>query len=248
MRNYAAVWVRSATVIIAINGTLAVQSSSGAQVAPIAQQSVDGLIVHGHGEIKAKPDVAYATLSVLTQDKLQTAAVSENASKSQDMLTALKSSGVAANDIQTDSYTVQPQYDYTISPAVLTNYEVVNSFRVTLRTISKAGLILDKAIQAGATETEGVSFDISDRHKVNGEALVAAVADARMKADLMAGAAGVSLGRLKSLSDDAQQTPVFQPRMMAMAKAVESTITPIAPQTIVIDADVTAVYAISSVK
>jgi len=210
----------------------------------------EGLTVHGHSELKVKPDIAYITLSVTTQTRAQAEAVSTNATRSVNLIAALKKAGIQSQDIQTMSYTVEPQYDYNTSPPIGVGYQVTNTFQVTVRDLTKVGLILDTASKTGSTQAGDVRFDLADHTKYQGEALVAAVAEAKFRADLMAGAAGVSLGRLVALSDmDVPVvTPIFmQKRMGVMAAAAQPT-TPVQDQQVDITADVVAVYSISTVR
>ena len=162
---------------------------------------VSGITAHGHGMMKVRPDLAYATVSVMTQSKDQAQSIADNSTSMKAVLAALKASGIVDKDIQTQFYTVEPQYDYRQSPAVLSGYQVTNALRVTFHDLAKIGIILDKASRAGATSVGGVAFDLADRHRIEGDALALAVADARSKADLMAGAAGVELGHIVSLSE-----------------------------------------------
>ncbi|HEY3331671.1 MAG TPA: SIMPL domain-containing protein [Capsulimonadaceae bacterium] len=214
---------------------------------PSAESSVlSAITVTGHSELKVKPDIAYANLQVITQDKDQSVAVAANATRTQAVIDTVKRSQIADKDIQTEYYTVQPMYDYRNSPAVLTGYQVTNSIRVTIRNLSKAGLIIDKTTQAGANSVGGVSFDLADRNKAQGLAIVEAVRNAASKADLIAGAAGVSVGRALSITEGT--APTIQPVMyaqktMMMADASAPT-TPIMSQDITITADVTVSYAI----
>jgi hypothetical protein len=225
---------------------------AGARAQEIGIQSqpliAAGITAHGHGMVKIKPDIAYATVSVVTQSRDQAQAITDNSTAMKSVMAALKSSFVADKDIQTQYYTVEPQYDYRITPAVLSGYQVTNTLRVTFHDVAKIGVILDKATRAGATSVGGVTFDLSDRHRVEGDALALAVADARSKADLMAGASGVQLGHLISLTEGAapqvQPIPIFR-AAVASAEAPAPP-TQIEPQMIQIDADATAVYTISS--
>ncbi|MEO7716483.1 MAG: SIMPL domain-containing protein [Capsulimonas sp.] len=241
----------SATLVAASVFTAGLGSLTPASAAPI--RSVDRLVMqsegitsHGHAETKVKPDVLRATLGVTTISRNQADAVSSNAARVKAVLAALHAGGVTDKDIQTQYYTVQPQYDYKKSPAPLTGYQVSNSIQVTIRDLTKGGVIIDQATKAGATDVNGLAFDLSDRKKAEGAALVAAVANARSKADLMAGASGVSLGRLISLDEGG--APTYQPVMFNMragaSDAAETT--PIVPQEIVVTADVTIVYDIDS--
>jgi hypothetical protein len=204
-----------------------------------------GLLLHGHAEIKVTPDIAYITVSVVTQSREPASASSENATHSQAVVAALKNAGIADKDIQTQGYDIEPQYSNGDTPVVI-GFQVTNSIQVTVRSLPKAGSIIDGAVKAGATNVSGLTFDLADRHHAEGEALVAAIANARSKADLMAGAAGVSLGSLLRISEDT--APVVQPlsagRVFASAMASPGPTTPISAQQITITADVTLFYAI----
>lgn len=203
-----------------------------------------GLTAVGHAELKFKPDIAYITVGVVTQARDQADAVKANATRATAVLNALKQAGVADKDIQTQFYGVQPQYDYQAQPAVLTGYQVTNSVQVTVRDLTKPGQIIDKVSAAGANQVNGVSFDLSDRSKAQSQALSAAVANAKAKVTTIAQAAGVSVGRLISMTEGtvAPVQPVFRAAMRTAAAAQAST--PVEEQQITITADVTAVYAI----
>jgi uncharacterized protein YggE len=205
-----------------------------------------GLTVRGHGEIRAKPDVAHAVVTVTTSSRDQAQAVSDNSTTIHTVLAALKGATVSDKDVQTSYYSVQPQYDYRTSPLVLVGYQVTDSLRVTIHDLPKIGIILDKATRAGATSVDNITFDLSDRNRFVGDALALAVANARSKADLMAGAAGVELVRVVSVAEGT--TPSIQPiRMMAAVASAPSGSaqpTPIQPADIDVEADATIVYSI----
>lgn len=216
--------------------------------APGASYAIsEGITARGHGEVKVKPDIALITIAVTTQSKDQAEAVSQNATRTTATLGALRAAGIADKDIQTQSYTVQPQYDYNVSPPVLTGYQVTNSVQGTVRDLTKVGLVIDKTTQAGASQINNVSFDLSDRSQAEAQALALAVTSARRKASVMASAAGVDLGRLLTLTEG-NVVPPIQPvfAMRAMAKTAAET--PIADQQIAVTADATLVYAMGMAK
>jgi uncharacterized protein YggE len=222
-----------------------------ADVLPTPVTPTDSEInVTGHAEIDMKPDVAYATLGVVTQAAAEPDAVSQNATKATAVKAALIKGGVAEDDVDTQYYQVSPQYDYRSTPAVLVGYQVTNEFKVTIHNLPKAGVIVDRASQAGANQVDGISYDLADKTGANNQALAAAVANARSKADLMAGAAGVSLGRLIELSEGTESSPrpVYPMMMRAAAAQSQQATTPLTPQDIVVTADVTAQYAIGYSK
>ena len=217
----------------------------------LTEVSSEGLTAQGHGEVKVAPDIATIQISVVTQAQDQGDAGRQNAARTKSVLAALKAAGVADKDVETQSYTVQPQYDYKPSPPVLTGYEVQNSVQATVRDLTKVGLIIDRTAAAGASQIGGVSFDLSDRAGAESAALALAVTAARRKAGVMASAAGVYLGDLKSVTEGS--VPTFQPvrpqfAMRAMAADAPAPQTPIADQQIKVTADATLVYALGAAR
>lgn len=239
--------VASALAALAFGNVSGARSQEN--VSPVAfAMPAEGITALGHGEVKVKPDIALLTLSVTTQSQNQAEAVQQNASKTTALLAALRGAKLADKDVQTLSYTVQPQYDYKSSPPVLTGYQVQNSVQATVRDLTKVGFVLDKATSGGASEVGGVSFDVADRASAQSSALSLAVGAAKRKAAVMADAAGVRLGRLLTLtegSDGPVVRPIYAVRAMATPSA-SAPETPIADQQITVSADATLVYAMGA--
>ena len=239
------------TILAGMTGGPARSQGESVRPAPAFFSVSQGLTSHGHGEVKAKPDIARMTAGVVTQAKDQAQAAQENAGKMTALMAAVKSLKIADRDIQTQGYSVEAQYDYGSGHApILTGYQVTNSVQVTLRDLSQAGVLIDKATQAGANQVNGLSYELSDNGAVQAQALSKAVTDARRRAQVMADALGVGLGNPLSLNDG-EASPVVQPifQMRAMRAASDSApATPISAQDITVTADVTLVYAMGAPK
>jgi len=228
-------------------GTLAPARANVVLPTPVQSVLPEALSVSGHAEIKAKPDVAYVTLSVQTQAASSDLAVPRNAAQTTGLLAALRKAGVAPADIQTQGYQGQTTYDYQQSPPRPTGYEVVNTIQMTVHDLAQVGPLIDLSYKNGATQAGDVSFDLLHRKAVQNQALADAVRDARDRASILAQAAGVGVGRLLSLTDGAAPLAlqsVYGLRATGMAASAPQVPTPIAPQQITITADVSAVYAI----
>lgn len=237
----------SALAVLALSLMGPARSQEMAQPLQITA-SAEGITAQGHGELKEKPDIALVTLTVTTQSGDQAQAVRQNALKTTAVLAALRGVSITGKDVQTQSYTVQPQYDYKPSPPILTGYQVQNSVQATVHDLTKVGLVIDKTTAQGA-EIGGVSFDLSDRAQSQSRALSLAVTSAKAKAGVMADAAGVGLGRLLTLTEGAA-APVVRPiyALRALAAPAASPETPINDQQITITADATLVYAMGAAK
>ena len=196
--------------------------------------------VNGSATVTLIPDSASFTVGVTTQDEQVSAAQAVNADAMQNVLDALRALGVEDNDLQTDSYTVNPLYDYQSGTDMLTGYAVSNTVQVTVRSIDLLPTLLDAAIAAGANETYAVSFTSSQYAAAYDQALQAAVQDALRKADLLAQALGLEAGDVLSLAENDANTYVYS--LNSRAFSYDSAIaTPVSTGTLSVAADVTAV-------
>ncbi|HOD04100.1 MAG TPA: SIMPL domain-containing protein, partial [Anaerolineaceae bacterium] len=104
-------------------------------------------------------------------------------------------------DIQTTAFNVYPNQEYNSEGQVVRKFfSVDNTVYVKVRELDKLGQILDAVVRAGANQINGISFDVENRTEAEAQARIAAIADARMKAEELAAAAGVTLGELQTAS------------------------------------------------
>jgi hypothetical protein len=108
-------------------------------------------------------------------------------------------------------------------------YIVNNVVRVELHRVDQVAAVLDAALAKGANQINSLDFFASNSDSARHVALVQAIARARADADVMAQAAGGSLGPLIELStSDAGPRPVY--RMAATVGGVAGQVpTPIEP-------------------
>jgi hypothetical protein len=154
------------------------------------------------------------------------------------VIAAVKAAGVAKSDIKTQDVSVSADY---ADEGRIEGYSARNSVLVTIRNLSKAGPILDAASNAGANEVYGPTLSRSDEDELQAKALRGAVENARKKAEALADAAGVQLGRVTSITEGFAGGP--QPYYAAEARLAK-TDAPIEPGTQDSQATVTVTFAI----
>jgi uncharacterized protein YggE len=197
------------------------------------------LSVLGTGSVTTRPDTARISAGVTTQAPNAADAISANADAMSKVIEALKRAGVASKDVQTEFVSVNPRYDD--NGQAIVGYSASNSVSAVVRELSKVGDVIDAAVAAGANNVSGPSLARDDQDKLYRDSLEAAVVNAREKATALASAAGVSLGKIRSLNESPQSVgPV-----MFDALAARETATPIEPGTAEITASVRVVFAIS---
>ena len=163
------------------------------------------IVVVGAGSVHVPPDNARIRGGVTTRARTVKEASEANSKIMGAITAALLDSGVAQTDIRTSRFSVQPVYA-PAQPGVeprLSGYSVSNQVEVLIRQIAKVGDILERLVNAGATDVGNIEFLNSDRSNILDQAREAAVADARHKAELYARASGVSLGRVLTITEEA---------------------------------------------
>ena len=216
----------SAPAAPALVAVLAAMLTAAAPALAAEDTRVPQLTASGEGLVEVVPDIAVVTLGVVTRGRTAAEALTANSTGMTAIIAGLKGAGIDEKDIGTSGFSVSPLYppernDAAAEPKII-GYAVSNQLRVTIRDLAASGALLDKVVNAGANQVNGISFEVADRVKPAEEALKRAVADARRKAAIMAEAAGVKLVRVLSVSADngGGYYPTAAPMVKSMAVPV----------------------------
>ena len=156
------------------------------------------------------PDQAQIEAGVTSEAKTARGASEANNAAMGKVLLALKAAGIEAKDIQTSRLSLQPESapNRTGGANSIVGYRASNRVTVRLRDVAKVGSTIDLLVGAGATDIGGIDFSVSNASKLLDDARAQAVADARRKAEILAKAAGVTLGAPLSISEGDTPGPV----------------------------------------
>lgn len=213
--------------------------------------TVPHITVSGQGEVKVRPDKMDVTIGVVTENRSSQVAASNNAQASEHVQSAVRKAGVADKDIQTVNYSVSPVYSENSpapsgkqQPPRITGYRVYNQVRITVRSLSKIGDVLDAATGAGSNTIEGIALGLEDQKAAEGEALEKAVMNAHTKAEHMVKAAGTAMTGILEMSDNMESGP--RPMMLGRMETLSAgAATPIAAGELTITASVTITYGLA---
>jgi uncharacterized protein len=229
-------------LIVAI-AALSVHVGPTTAAAPVtaADSATHTITVSSSGKVTVVPDVARVTLGV-TITKPTVKAARENAAVSMNrIIAAVKGLGVADADIQTVGLNLYPQYSNG-SPARIVGYQISEQLQVTVRDLDKTGDVVDAATAKGATDVNGISFELADPAKAMNDARANAVTAAQISAQAMATAGHVTLGSVVSISDTNPATPIYYGA--TRAAAVFDAATPVKPGTQDVSVQLTVVFEI----
>jgi uncharacterized protein YggE len=225
-----------AAALLALAAVAGVGRPEGAHGADSAESK--GITVSGSGRVTTTPDWASFSFGVETSAATAAQALSTNSAVTRRVIAALLAAGVDRKDLQTELVSLSPRTsDDGLS---IEGYIAQNSVSATIRDLGKAGDVIDAAVGAGANQVSGPSLVASDRDGLYRDALKAAYADARAKAQALAGASGATLGRAVDVIESGGAVPVVLDKAAAMGAS-----TPVEPGTQEIAATVTVTFAVS---
>jgi uncharacterized protein YggE len=197
----------------------------------------------GHGVVKGAPDQVQVNAGVSTSAPTAAQALTANTARMRTVFAALEKMGVPAKNIQTINFSVSPQYTGGTNNERprLTGYQVSNDVSVRLDDVAKLGAALDALVTAGANQMNGINFSIRDPDPLLTKARAEAIADAKLRAETYARAAGVTLGAIQSINEGGVEPP--RPMYKAMAMRADSSV-PVAVGEESVTADVSVVWEI----
>ena len=187
------------------------------------------LDVVAQGEVSRVPDIARINAGVHTQAETASEAIRQNAARMTAIRAALQRAGIAERDIQTSNLNLQPVYHHQENmPPRLTGYQAMNEVTVRFRDIATTGQILDALVAQGANQINGPMLSIDRPEAALDEARLAALRNARTRAELYARSLGMRVVRVLSVSEAGN---VYMPtvRMARAANMAQDSATQIVP-------------------
>lgn len=220
------------------------------------QQTSQGITntisVMGEGKASVAPDMLVINVSVselaATTELAQTQA-NEKISKVKTILTA---ADIADKDIKTTNVNAYPEYDRSdASGRKLLGYRVQQSLTINVtgeKFGEKWGNIVTQISKIGWVNVDNTYFDLKDKIAAYQSAREKAVTDAKAKAEQLAKASGVTLGKPVMITDNSYSynpTPIYYAKgMWEMAQADSATSNALSPGETEVTINVNVMYEI----
>jgi uncharacterized protein len=181
-------------------------------------QAPPQISVSGSAEIKVTPDEVDLNLAVESRDESLATAKADNDQRVAGALEFLKKNGVKDKDIQTDYIMITPVYDDNSGPidprtglpmlgfgragttTKLSCYIVEKTIGIKVTNVAGFDAILSGLITNGVNVVRGVDFRTSQLRKYKDQARAEAIKAAKEKAEAMASALGVKIGKPYSVT------------------------------------------------
>jgi len=222
--------MKSIWLALALCAAAPAAAAAQAVQAPMPAIAGTRLEVSATGEAARVPDLAIISAGVVTRQATATAAIQENATRMDRVLSALKRAGIEERDVQTSSINLNPEYRYQENRTPqLVGYSASNQVSIRFRDIRNTGKILDALVAEGANQINGPTLTIDKPEAALDEARLKALANGRARADVYARALGRRVARIVSISESGGSSPVPPPMPMMMEARAQSADSKILP-------------------
>ena len=189
--------------------------ASGAQELKLVPQ----ISVSGEGKIKAVPDQVFISIAVETKGTIATDVKKQNDATIEKVLQFITKFKVPKSDVQTQSISLNPQYDYEKKKR---NYNASQTIAILLKNTSQYDALMEGLVDAGINRINSVEFKTSKLTEYQSEARKLAMKEAKSKAENYVSVLGQKVGKAITITDNTQNyypQPMYAMKTMAMDQA-----------------------------
>ena len=163
----------------------------------VQAQDLRTISVDGSSTIKVTPDKVTISISIENTAKDAKLASAQNAQIMQNIQSAILGLAITKDKMQTTNYNLYPVYNTKDNSREIIGYSVSNEITVTIDNID---MVIDTAINAGASNVNSIEFGLKDSQVYKDKVLQQAIADAKRKAQVVANSLEKSIVNVVSVN------------------------------------------------
>lgn len=170
------------------------------------------LNVQAESKTTVQPDIATISFSVVSEGLSPKQLQDENHQKMNSVLAFVKSRSIEEKDIKTTSYNLSPRYEYDEAKrrTFISGYTLTQSVTIKIRNFDEIAKVLGGVAELGVNQISGVQFAVEDPEIYIAKARAEAFAKAREKAENIADAADIRLGRVIAANEASGPVPYYR--------------------------------------
>jgi hypothetical protein len=187
--------------------TVFVVSKTAAIGDPVQNEHL--ITVNGEGTVDVVPNQATININTQVRGEDQEATQDLNTETTNELITAIKSAGVAAEDIQTQNYSIYENrvYNPDTNDTEARGWIATQQIRVTVKDLDILGELLNLSNAEGVVNVNGPNYELADTEAYKDQARSAAIADAKKRAKILEDELGVKLGKVASYNEWVNEQP-----------------------------------------
>ncbi len=187
------------------------------------------LSVSGTAKASLEPDLMSVSVTATGRDMVLSKAKQVHDDKLRGLLAVAKKFGIKGKYLSTQRGSIQPVWKWDSNTQVFKGYVVQTSLEMQYKQLDKAGELLEALVLTQPERMNGPHYRLEDMKPVQDRLRIAAIADAKMKAEAMAKEVGLTLGKPISMSDSWRMPQPVVKRALSsayMASSAESVAPP----------------------
>ena len=201
--------------------------------------------VSGAGSVQALPDFINIDISIEKTSKDRAVAKNQADVITQQVLDAATSLKIKDEHVQASQLFISPQYQWNEQTRVLVGERAVRTVQIKLYDLESYSELADKLVNIDITrfQQRGFGFDHIETHQ--NEALIEALKNARIKAEVIANQIGREIGETFQVNESsAQPMPMMrQANMQMMAEsAMDSSPAPLEIKQQTVNSSINVIY------
>ena len=197
----------------------------------------------GQGSVSQAPDLATISFGVTKRSSTVSDAQNQTNKAIDSVLENLKNLGVSEKDLKTTNYSVNPNYNFEGIQRI-TGYTVTQNIDLKIKDIKNTNRLIDAITGNGGNLIGQVQFGFDDKTKakLENKARKEAVGNAKEKAQILASAAGVRLGKIINVVSSTNNPPFYPLSASDKGEVLDQEPTNITPGENTINVGVTIYY------
>jgi uncharacterized protein len=229
---------------------LAITTTFALAQAPVTGVQPNTVYTGADGKFETAPDTALIQFNINAQADNSKAAYEQAQKQAEQVRQILRSNSIDPKSAEVGFYSIQPMYDWKNAKSKVIGYRVNTSVTLKLKDFAKIGPITEQLANAAVSDSQSVSYTLDNIEDAKAKAVEDAYRRAHSSAEVLAHAAGRTLGDLSYASVDTFENvrpmPMAMARPMAM-KAEMSAPAPteqFSPQNMTVTAHVNALFTL----
>jgi uncharacterized protein YggE len=201
-------------IFLALTCVLAIAQAPAVGVQP------NTIYTGADGKFETAPDTALVQFNINAQADNSKAAYEQAQKQAEQVRQILRTNGIDPKAAEVGYYSIQPMYDWKNAKSKVVGYRVNTSVIVKLKDFTKIGPITQQLADAAVSDSQSVSYTLDNTDEAKAKAVEDAYRRARASADVLARAAGRTVGELSYGSVDTFEN--IRPLPMPMARAMNN--------------------------
>lgn len=193
-----------------------------------ADELVRQISISGEASESLKPDLVSLSATVSARNIDLMAAKKEHDGKLRLLLDVAKKFGIKGKYLSTGRASIQPMWKWEKNTQVFKGYTVQTTLNLSSKELDKVGDLLMALVRVKPERMNGPYYRLENAKPVIDRLRVAAASDAKAKAEALAEAAGMKLGKPITISDSWHKPQPLMMRERAMSASYKSA-APVAP-------------------